>query len=77
VLVTPIDRPNVVFTRGFGRRMTTTHELALDGDVIVAAQAIESGSDSDDWPIATENASDLSRYVGSRARSRIEISNLG
>ncbi len=57
--------------------MTTTHELALDGDVIVAAQAIESGSDSDDWPIATENASDLSRYVGSRARSRIEISNLG
>ena len=59
------------------RGRPTAHELALDGDVIVAAQAIEFRSDSDDWLIATENVSDLSRYVGSRARSWIEISGLG
>jgi predicted nucleic acid-binding protein len=55
----------------------TAHDQALDGDVIVAARAIEFCSDSDDWIIATENVADLPRYVGSRARSWIDISKVG
>lgn len=55
----------------------TAGDQALDGDVIVAAQAIAYCSEADDWMVATENAADLSRYVGDRARSWVVISEGG
>lgn len=48
----------------------TAADKALDGDVILAAQAREFCRDSNDWQIVTENVSHLARYVGDRARSR-------
>jgi predicted nucleic acid-binding protein len=48
----------------------TAHDHALDGDVILAAQAMEYCSDADDWQILTENVNHIARYVGDRAKSR-------
>ncbi len=48
----------------------TAHDHALDGDVILSAQAMEFCSDADDWQIITENVGHITRYVGDRARSR-------
>jgi hypothetical protein len=48
----------------------TAHDHALDGDVILSAQAMEYCSDADDWRIITENVAHIARYVGDRARSR-------
>ena len=55
----------------------TAGDQALDGDVIVAAQALAFCSEADDWLVATENVADLARYVGDRARSWIAISEEG
>ena len=59
------------------RGQPTAHDKALDGDVVVAAQAIEFCSDADDWSLATENVSDLSRHVGPRARSWLDLAGKG
>jgi toxin FitB len=48
----------------------TAHDHALDGDVILSAQAMEYCSDADDWQVITENVAHIARYVGDRARSR-------
>ncbi len=48
----------------------TAGKKALDGDVILAAQALEFCFEADDWQILTENVGHLERYVGHRARSR-------
>ena len=48
----------------------TAGDQAIDGDVIVAAQAMEFCSDADDWQVITENVDHIARYVGDRARSR-------
>lgn len=53
----------------------TADDQALDGDVILAAQALEFCSPADDWIILTENVRHIARYVGDRARSRREIVN--
>ncbi len=46
----------------------------MDGDVILAAQALEYCSDLDDWFIATDNVDHLARYVSaSRARTWRQI----
>lgn len=55
----------------------TAGDQAIDGDVIVAAQALAFCSDADDWTVATENVADLSRYVGGRARSWVDIPRAG
>jgi hypothetical protein len=47
---------------------STAAEKALDGDVILAAQSLEYVGLNDRLLIATGNDSDLSRYVGERAR---------
>jgi hypothetical protein len=47
---------------------STADDKALDGDVIIAAQALEYVGFGDRLFIATGNESDLSRYVGKRAR---------
>jgi predicted nucleic acid-binding protein len=47
---------------------STADEKALDGDVILAAQALEYIGASDRLIVATGNDSDLSRYVGKRAQ---------
>jgi predicted nucleic acid-binding protein len=47
---------------------STADEKALDGDVILAAQALEYVGVGDHLFIATGNESDLSRYVGERAQ---------
>lgn len=47
---------------------STASPDALDGDVIVAAQSLEYVGHGDRLWIATGNVSDLSRYVGDRAR---------
>ena len=47
---------------------STADEKALDGDVILAAQALEHVGIGDQLFIATGNQSDLSRYVGERAQ---------
>ena len=47
---------------------STADEKALDGDVILAAQALEYIGVGDQLFIATGNESDLSRYVGERAQ---------
>jgi len=52
------------------RGMPTAGSEALDGDVILAAQALQFCSDADDWQILTENVGHLALYVGDRARSR-------
>lgn len=46
----------------------TAGEKSIDGDVILAAQALEYCSDADDWWVATENRRHLSRYLGERAQ---------
>lgn len=46
----------------------TDDPRALDGDVILAAQAIEYCGRADQLWVATENVKDLGRYVGGRAR---------
>ena len=51
----------------------TADNRAIDGDVILAAQAIEFCSDTDDWAILTENVGHIARYVGGRARSRRDV----
>jgi predicted nucleic acid-binding protein len=48
----------------------TAGDQALDGDVILSAQAMEYCSDVDDWQVITENVEHIARYVGDRARSR-------
>jgi predicted nucleic acid-binding protein len=47
---------------------STADEKALDGDVILAAQALEYVGHGDRLFIATGNESDLTRYVGERAQ---------
>jgi hypothetical protein len=47
---------------------STAAEKALDGDVILAAQALEYVGEGDRLWIATSNDTDLSRYVGERAQ---------
>ena len=42
----------------------TAGDQAIDGDAILAAQALEYCSDADDWWVATENARHLARHVG-------------
>lgn len=51
----------------------TAHDHALDGDVILCAQAREYCTDADDWLILTENVRHIARYVGDRARSRKKV----
>ena len=46
----------------------TSGGQSIDGDVILAAQALEYCSDADDWWVATENEQHLSRDLGDRAR---------
>ena len=46
----------------------TAHEKALDGDVMIAAQALDHSGSASRFLIATANVADLSRYVGRRAR---------
>ena len=53
----------------------TSHDHALDGDVILSAQAMEFCSDADDWQVITENVDHIARYVGDRARSRRAVVN--
>ena len=48
----------------------TANDRSLDGDAMLAAQAIGFCSDADDWMILTENVGHIERYVGDRARSR-------
>jgi predicted nucleic acid-binding protein len=48
----------------------TVGDQALDGDVILSAQAMEFCSHEDDWQVITENVDHIARYVGGRARSR-------
>jgi hypothetical protein len=48
----------------------TAHDHAVDGDVILSAQAMEFCSSADDWQVITENVSHIARYVGDRAQSR-------
>jgi hypothetical protein len=47
----------------------TSDDKALDGDVILAAQAKGYCSDADDWMIATTNVRHISRYVQHRAQT--------
>ena len=47
----------------------TADVQSIDGDVILAAQALNYRSDADDWWVATDNERHLSRYLGDRARS--------
>jgi predicted nucleic acid-binding protein len=47
---------------------STADQKALDGDVILAAQALEYVGAGDQLFIATSNESDLSRFVGERAQ---------
>jgi predicted nucleic acid-binding protein len=47
----------------------TADDQALDGDVILAAQALDYTGLGDRLIIATENVEHLSRYVGNRARN--------
>jgi predicted nucleic acid-binding protein len=51
----------------------TAVDHALDGDVILSAQALEFCSDTDDWQVINENVDHLARYVGDRARSRRSV----
>jgi hypothetical protein len=44
--------------------MPTADDKALDGDVILAAQAATLGSTEDQVVLATDNVGHLSRYVG-------------
>lgn len=45
----------------------TADDKALDGDVILAAQALEYVGEEDHLIVATGNQSDLARYIGGRA----------
>ena len=45
------------------RGMATAHPKALDGDVILAAQALNSGMPISDFVVATSNVSHLSQFV--------------
>lgn len=47
---------------------STAGEKAIDGDVILAAQALEYIGEGDRLIVATGNETDLSRYVGGRAK---------
>jgi hypothetical protein len=53
----------------------TDVDSALDGDVILAAQAMGYCSDADDWMVATDNVRHVSRYVKDRARTWRTIAN--
>ncbi len=48
----------------------TAGDQALDGDVLIAAQVLENAGAMSRFTIATGNAKDLARYVGSR-RARL------
>jgi hypothetical protein len=43
--------------------LATAHKHALDGDVILAAQALSMGADPSDFVVATQNVKHLSRFV--------------
>jgi len=45
---------------------STAQDKALDGDVLVAAQALDHAASSSRFTIATGNLKDIARYVGSR-----------
>jgi predicted nucleic acid-binding protein len=49
----------------------TAHDKALDGDVILAAQAQALANDGNDVEVVTEDVGDLDRFV--RARRWVEI----
>lgn len=53
--------------------MPTAHDAALDGDVILAAQARNASAAASDEPVvvATTNAAHLSRYVDARKWSDV------
>ena len=52
--------------RNSGRQ--TADDRALDGDVILSAQARDFSGQADDWIILTGNVEHIKRYVGDRAR---------
>jgi len=47
------------------RGMTTAHPMALDGDVILAAQVLSAGYDPADFVIATSNVTHLAQFAPS------------
>jgi predicted nucleic acid-binding protein len=51
----------------------TAGDRSVDGDAIVAAQALEFCGVADELLVATDNVNHLSRYVGDRARSWRDI----
>jgi predicted nucleic acid-binding protein len=53
----------------------TAGDQAIDGDVILSAQAMGFCSDADDWRVITENVEHITRYVGDRAKSRRAVVN--
>jgi predicted nucleic acid-binding protein len=49
------------------RGMTTAHPMALDGDVILAAQVLAAGYAPTDFVIATSNVRHLAQFAPSAA----------
>jgi predicted nucleic acid-binding protein len=49
------------------RGLTTAHPMALDGDVILAAQVLASGYDPKEFVIATSNVTHLVQFAPSMA----------
>jgi toxin FitB len=65
-----LKRAAELWARARREHRPTASDPALDGDVIMSAQAMEFCSDADDWQVITENVEHIARYVGNRARSR-------
>jgi hypothetical protein len=77
-LYLPINTPSMrkaseLWAEARRKHRPTAGDQALDGDVIVSAQAMGFCSAADDWSIVTENVGHIARYVKDRARSRRAI----
>lgn len=63
-----IKRAANMWAEARNRGYATAHDKALDGDLIIAAQALDHAAPASRFALVTTNVKDLARYVGRRAR---------
>ncbi len=61
-----IKRAAELWAKARNQGLATAGMQALDGDVLVAAQALENAGSTSRFTIATGNVGDIARYVGTR-----------
>lgn len=71
-----LDRASELWAQARQQGMPTASDAALDGDVIIAAQALSLGLSSESFLIATSNPKHLARFAPSQRWQDIDVEQL-